>query len=228
MAYQLSTLVSRVQQRLRDTSYSSSDIIDYLNDTQNDIYNEYRLPFMQTTQDYTVTAGQADITNGTGLPADFDQAIDIIDRTDGQEKLIPFRDIREVDQWYADATDINLHPENKPEFWYFYGETPYLFPVPADSYTLTMRYYKKPTELAQDADVPSIPSNFAELLIVGATFRAMQVRDDYDEAMVFENKYQELLQKLVVKASQRQVGRPTVMRINRYHLPKAHSWKGRM
>lgn len=228
MSYQLSTLVSRVQQRLRDTNYSSSEITDYLNDTINDIYNEYRLPFMQTTQDYTVTANVADITNGTGLPTDFDQAVDIIDRTNGQEQLIPYRDIREVDQWYTDANDTSLHPAGKPEFWYFYGQTPYLFPTPADAYTLTLRYYKKPTELAQDTDVPSIPSNFTELLVVGATFRAMQVRDDYDEAVVFENKYEELLQKLVVKASQRQVGRPTVMRINRYHLPKTSSWKGRM
>jgi hypothetical protein len=67
LSYIAGDIVSRVQQRVRDTNYSSSEIKSYLNDTQNDVFNEYRLPFMETTHSYTLTAGDSDITHGSGL-----------------------------------------------------------------------------------------------------------------------------------------------------------------
>lgn len=226
MAYQLSTIVTKVQQRIRDTNYSTAEITNYINDTINDIYNEYRLPFMQTTQAYTVTAGVSDITNGTGLPADYSQALDLLDFTAGQERIILYKDIDYIDDLYADTDDTTIHPAGKPQYWYFYGQTPRLYPVPAGAYTLSLRYYKHPTALSADADVPSIPSQFEELIVVGAAYRTMQVKDDYDTAAVFENKYQELLQKLVVQSSQRQAGAPRQMPINRYKIKKVGYFKG--
>lgn len=181
---------------------------------------------MQVTQAYTVTSGVSDITNGTGLPADYSQALDLLDFTAGQERIIPYKDVDYIDDLYADTDDTTIHPTGKPQYWYFYGQTLRLFPVPAGAYTLSLRYYKHPTALSADGDVPSIPSNFEELIVVGAAYRTMQVKDDYDTAAVFENKYQELLQKLVVQSSQRQVGTPRRMPINRYRGTKIGYFKG--
>lgn len=222
MAYTTGTIVTRVQQRIQDTGYSSTEIKSYINDTQNDVYNEYRLPFMQTTQNYTLTANVSDITNGVGLPDNYVQALDLILTTNGREKTLEYVDVRTIDGFYPDADDTTRNPANVPNKWYFYGETIKVFPVPNAAYTITLRYYKKPTELSSDADVPEIPSEFQELLIVGATYRVLQVKDNYDQAGVLQNKYDEILQKLVTKFSQPQVGSPTRMRINRYGLGKAN------
>lgn len=216
MAFQTSDIVTKVQLRVRDTNYSTTEIKNYLNDTQNDVFNEYRLPFMQTSQNYTLTVNVSDITNGVGLPTNYVQAIDLILTTGGTETVLTYRDVREIDAMFPDPDDTTIHPANIPTDWYYYAETIKVYPVPRAAYTLTLRYYRKPTLLSADADIPDIPSEFEELLVVGASYRVLQVKDNYDQAGILENKYMELLQKLALKQSQAQVGRPTIMRINRY------------
>lgn len=218
MAYTLSDTVSRVQNRIKDTGFSTTTIKQYIDDAQNDVFNEYRLPFMQATQNYTLAAGTADITNGSGLPTNFVQAIDLYITTSGLESVLPFKDISEVDRFNTDPADTTIHASNIPEFAYKYGESIFVYPAPAAAYTVTLRYYKSPTELTADADVPEIPQEFRELLVVGAAYRVFQTKDNYDKAAILENKYMELLQKLVSRYSQTQVGQPTQMRINRYAL----------
>lgn len=222
MAYILSDIVTKVQQRIRDTGYSSAEIKNYINDTQNDVFNEYRLPFMQTTQGYTLTADVSDITNGVGLPTNYVQAIDLILTSSGREKVLIYRDVSQIDNWYPDADDTTVNPANVPDSWYYYAETIRVYPVPNSAYTVTLRYYKKPTLLSADADVPDIPSEFEELLVVGAGYRVLQVKDNYDQAGILENKYQELLDKLVMKSSVPQVGTPIIMRTNRYTVGKSN------
>lgn len=215
MAYTLSDLITKVQRRIRDTGYSSSEITDYLNDTQNDIYNEYRLPFMQTYVDYTLFANVADITNSSGLLPDYVQAVDLTVTTEGKESQLIYRPYEEIFAEYPDPDDQTAYPSTTPQFWYFYDETIKVFPTSSVDLSVRLRYYKKPTELVQATDVPSIPSNFSELLVVGAVYRVLQVKDNYDQAGVFQNKYDELLQKLVVKYSVPQTGHALRMRINR-------------
>ena len=215
MAYTLGDITTRVQQRVRDTGYPSTEIVGYINDAQNDIFNEYRLPFMQTTQDYTVTIGEADISDGTGLPANYVQAIDLLVTTDGSESLIPYMPFREIDGDYPDAADTDAHPSGGPRYWYYYGETIKLYPSPDKAYTLKLRYYKRPTEITSDDSVPEVPSEFREVLIMGAAYRVLQVKDNYDQASVLQNKYDEILQKLVMRYSQPQIGVATRIRINR-------------
>ena len=222
MAFQLSDIVIKVQQRIKDTGYSSGEITNYINDTQNDIFNEYRLPFMETTHDYTLTANVSDISNGSGLQANYVQALDFTLTTSGREKVIPFRDIRQIDNFYPDPDDTTAHPANVPQYIYYYAETLRTYPKPDIAYTGTLRYYKKPTILSADADIPEIPSEFEEILVEGAAYRVLQVKDNYDQAAIHQNKYDEILQKLVVKYSQSQIGTPTRIRINRVSLGKAH------
>lgn len=220
MAYTTGTIITKVQQRIRDTGYSSTEITNYISDAQNDVYNEYRLPFMQTTQAYTLTAGVSDVTNGSGLPTNYVQALDITLTSSGLEKVIPYADIRVIDDDFPDPDDTTRNPTGPPAMWYYYGDTIKVYPVPSQAYTVSLRYYKKPTELTSTSDVPEIPSEFSELLVVGAAYRVLQVKDNYDQAAILQNKYDEILQKLVSKYSQPQVGKPHIMRINRYALGK--------
>lgn len=220
MSYTTGNIVAKVQRRIRDTGYSASEIKDYLNDTINDVYNEYRLPFMQATQSYTTTSGVPDITNGSGLPSNFVQAINLIITSTGFDKVVPYADFVALQRRYGDLTDSTINPLNAPLYWYKIAETIYLFPSPDNSYSLDLQYYKKPTLIDGDDDVPEIPSEFEELLVRGAAYRVLQVKDNYDQAAIHENKYDELLQKMVTKYSLPQTGQPTRMRINRHAVGK--------
>lgn len=215
MAYQLSDLVTKVQQRVRDTGYSSTEIKNYINDTQNDVFNEYVLPLMRTSQNYTVTAGVADITDGDGRPTNFSVAIDLINTTSGYEQTIPFMALEDLERQYPDLWDTTRNPANSPLYWTWDGVIPKLFPAPAAAYTLTLRYYKNPTELTEDADVPDVPAAFGELLVRGAAYRVLEVKDNYDQAAVHKNKYDEILQKFVVRYSTPQLGTPVIMPVNK-------------
>ena len=221
MAYQLSDIVTKVQQRVRDTGYSTTEIKNYINDTQNDIYNEYRLPQLEDTQDYTLTISNADITSGSGLPSNYVGAINLTITTSGYEMLVPYKDYREIDSVYPDPTDTSTNPANPPMYWYFYEDTINVYPVPDKAYTATLKYYKRPTALSADADIPQLPAEFEELLVLGAAYRVLQVKDNYDQAGVLQNKYDEILDKLVMRYSQRQTGQPTRMRINNYAVRKS-------
>lgn len=222
MSYILSDIRTKVRQRIRDTSYDSTEINNYLNDCQNDVFNEYRLPFMEATQDYTLTVGVADITNGGSLPSNFVLPIDLILTSEAREKVLTPRDVRQMDYLYPDFEANSGIAPGQPTDWYKYAQTIKVFPEPDIAYTLTLRYYKKPTILSADADVPSIPSEFEELLVAGAAYRILQVKDNYDQAGIHENKYRELLDKLVAKYTRNQTGIPNVIRINRIATGKSY------
>lgn len=212
MAYTLNDLAFKVQKRIRDTQYDFGEIKDAINEAQYDAFNEYVLPFMEATQSYTTTASVSDITNGDGLPANYNVAIDLTDTSNGREQVIPFRRVTTLEEQYPDADD---QPATYPQFWYYYAQTIRLYPRPAGAYTLRLRYYKKPTELTADDQVPEIPEEFGELLIRGAAYRILQVKDQYDFAAIHQNKYDELLQKMAVRYSNPQLGTPVVMPVNR-------------
>lgn len=222
MSYTVGSIAGKARLRVRDTGYAPDSTLNFLNDTQNDIFNEYRLPFMEATQNYTFTVGDSDITHGAGLPFNYAQAIDLFCTTAGQERVIPYRDIREIDSFTPDPDDTVAHPPGTPQAWYLYALTPRVRPVPDLAYTATLRYYKKPTLLVNDGDVPEVPSEFEEILVVGTAYRILQAKDQYDQAAILQNKYDELLQKLVMRFNQPQVGTPAIMRINYRGLGKTH------
>lgn len=222
MAYQLSDLITKVQRRIRDTGYSTIEITDYLNDAQNDVFNEYNLPFVQTSQNYTLTVNNSDITSGSGLPANFVQAVDLTLTTEGKENQLQYISYEELAQFAPDPDDTTRYPANTPQYWYTYDEVIRVYPCPNQAYTVTLRYFKKPTNLVSSTDVPTVPAQFEELLVLGAAYRVLQVKDNYDQASILQNKYDELLQKLVVRYSVNQTGRALRIRKNFNASPKRY------
>lgn len=218
MAYISGDIVTLVQKRIRDTNYDSSEIKQYINDTQNDIFNQYRLPFMEASQSYTTTPNVADITNGIGLPTNYSQAIDLLNT--GSNIVIPYKDIRDIDTLAQDPDNVNTSIVAPGVYWSLYAQIPILSPTPSVAYNVLLRYYKQPTLLVNDSDVPSLPSAFQEILVLGAAYRVLQVKDNYDQAAILEKKYTSQLLMLVGKSSPKQVGHTTQVRINRYNVVK--------
>ena len=220
MAYNTGNLISQVQTRIRDTGFSSTTILQLINDTQNDVFNEYNFPFMQTSTTFALTIGDEDITSGSGLPANYSVAQHLTLTTGGQESNIPIVDLRWIEENYPDYTDSTRWPAGVPRCAFYANGTLNVFPVPDAAYNITLTYRKTATELTGDDDVPEIPSAFSELLVVGAAYRVMQIKDNYDIAGVLQNKYDEILQKLAVRYNKIQVGAPKIMRINRRAVGK--------
>jgi hypothetical protein len=217
MAYNLTGIVTKVQGRVRDPRYSSTEIRDYINDAQNDVFNEYpTLRFMKTSQPYTVAIGVSDITNGAGLPTNCGEVIDLVDTTNGGEQVITYMDQTELDRLYPDNQDTSLYPNGRPLYWFWDEDVIKVFPAPAAAYVFKLKFYKIATILVADADVPDLPASFEELLVSGGSYRVLQVKDQYDQAGIHQNKYDEILQKLVMRYALPQIGRPTTMRINRH------------
>lgn len=212
MAYQLSTLVPKVQDRLQDSSFSSSLITQFLNDAQRELLNGKYLPFMEASQTYTVAVGVADLTNGVGLPTNYQSALYVRNTTSGNRGAIPYITYQDFLETYPDAAGAS---NGVPAMWYLYAGTINLYPKPASAYTFALDYVKAPSELTADADVPSIPEAFQEVLILGAYKRGLEFNDDFDQAAVVQTKIDELVEQMVVRLAPKQAGAVRTIRPNK-------------
>ena len=166
---------------------------------------------METTAPYTLTVSNADITAGAGLPATFDRAISVRLTTADYEKELRYVEYRDLLKRHPDLATADT---GTPTMWYKFANTIKVFPEPDIAYTLSLDYYKTPTELSDDADVPEIPSLYEELLVIGAYLRALEHDDDYDEAAVQRLLWDQKHINMVRKTTQKHDG-PSVIAINR-------------
>lgn len=212
MAYTTGQLVTDVQNRLDDTGFSSTILKQFLNDTQREITNGRFFRFMEGSQNYTLNVGTAEITNGGGLPTNYQTPILLRNTYSGYEGILPYMDYTQFRTQYAGADNAT---DAAPRLWYEYAGSIYVYPAPDVAYTVTMDYLKKATELALDADVPQVPEEWRELMVLGTYKRALEYNDDFDLAQAVQFKFEELLLDMTRRLSGRQVGVPSIIGINR-------------
>ena len=75
-----------------------------------------------------------------------------------------------------------------------------------------MYYIKRPVKLTQDSDVPELPEEFEELLVLGAFRRILERNEDYDLAASVEAQYQSKLVQLVNRYGFRDADGPIIMK----------------
>ena len=81
-------------------------------------------------------------------------------------------------------------------------------------YRIMLYYLAKPLPLVNSEDVPIIPYEFGEILVMGALARAERLRDNFDYAAIYENKYDELVTNMKLRYCPRQISNE-----NRAKLP---------
>lgn len=203
MAYTLVDIATRAATRAADTGFTAAEAKKFVNDTQNAVANEYILRFWESAQSYTLTTNVADITNGVGLPSDFVSCIALRITTAGKQNVLDRVDFYKFQKdnpaWDSDAAGV-------PYCWYILGNTISVYPKPDAAYTMHMRFQMRPSQLTSDAHVPTIPSEFEELLIYGAAYRMFEERDLDEKAALFQGKYEVEVAKLVNRYSDRQLG----------------------
>lgn len=156
---------------------------------------------MEETDTLVATASQASI--GT-LATDFQAAIDLrITSPNNLAKIIPYFDYRQFDRTYPDPSSAE---DGTPILWYTFGGEIRVYPAPDQAYTFELNYIKKPTALTLTGDVPDVPAEFEELMVLGMYKRALEHEDNFDQAQVIQSQFDDLLEKMVLRLSQRQIG----------------------
>lgn len=212
--YNLGGLINRIKVRLDDEEYPDTTITEFLNDALFDALGEAHYQFLEKVYKAATQAPGV-----LPLPRDYQTIITMTAKID--KNIWPFE--------YMDYKDfLALDKDNGAKnyrFTVFGGNLLYTVPDVTDSehedgeerfYDLTVYYLAKPLSLVNNTDVPIIPYEFGEVLVMGALARAERLRDNFDYAEIYANKYDELVTNMKLRYCPRQASNE-----NRAHLPVA-------
>lgn len=204
--YNLGTLRQRVAvDKLDDEEFDPGIIDRFINDTQRQIFNSFELPFQEKIFQGTIPAGYTIFQ----MPNDLAQiqAQTVVGVPGFTNKFV--QDWRAFFQRYTDPDNA---PASAPFAWTLYGGN-ILLSAPTDQdYTLKTFYIKKPKLLVNNVDVPDVPEEFSELLILGAVMRIQRRNEDYELARETELEYERMKTDLVNRYGARQASGPIIMK----------------
>lgn len=195
--YNLSGLISRIKVRLDDEEYPDDTITQFLNDAQFDALGEAHYQFLER-----VFRQYADDSGAVMLPCDYQTLIGLTVKNN--KNVTALRYMPDKEFFAMDRKD------GRKDYYFtvFSGQIFYSLPDISDSddyYELTLYYLAKPTALSSGTDVPVIPAEFGEILVMGALARAERLRDNFDYAAIYENKYDELVTNMKLRYCPRQL-----------------------
>lgn len=205
MSFQVSDLITRVQQKLDDTTFDTPTLISFANDTEREIFNRYRINTEEQQIDtITTTAGVRDLTGLPGTVGDsVGQYISLrIILPVNYSKVIPYMEYEDVDVVYP---NYNLLGEGPPLDWSIFDGVPFLINRADKVYTLSAKYTLLPTKLVAVTDTPNIPEDFSEITVLGMYARALEFNDEYAEAAPIRQQYKQLAMDYV-DSTRRQAG----------------------
>lgn len=199
MDYTLASLRHRVLvDKLDDDEFDSQIVDNFINDTQRDIFTQYELPFQEKIFSGTIPAGSTmfKMPNDVSLV----QSHSVVGVPGFANGRMRFKD------FFAQYPDAVNAPAQPISAWTLYGGN-MLTSAPTDKdYTMMLFYIKSPTTLRADTDVPEIPEEFAELLVLGAFLRIQKRNEDFDLAQYTEADYARKLGELVDRYGMRTTG----------------------
>lgn len=200
MAYDLSSLITSIRKRAKDTSFDSELITEYIQATQNEILGRSRFPFMEQAATDTVSEGDTDYQ--------VDDEVEVtlsLHLADGDNVLKPtYLGYPEFYERYDPETSSHASPVH----YTIFGGT-FIWNAPLDrAYTLKVKYLKAPSILSLDGDVPDIPERFKEVLIRGGLSGVEDYRGNDDRSAFHARKVEELTEDMLSRLSLRQLATP--------------------
>ena len=208
MEYNLKSIRDQVLiDKLDDDTFDPEVVDRFINTVQRRIFNTFELQFMEQPFSGVLPAEQRVF----GFPSDV-QVVQkvIITSPEGTQK-----DITNLRMRYQDFSAKFPTPANNQagpiESWTMYGGKMYTSRPTDVAYQMETYYIKKPTVLEADTDVPQIPEEFQELLVLGTFKLVLERNEDYDLAAVIGNQYNDLLDLMVSRYGFRLTGGPLKM-----------------
>ena len=200
--YNLGTLVADVKDELQDEAFDDNRIIRYINQTYFELFGELPFSFFEKTYKYeTIDHGVLQVPN------DFQTVIRLVIEKGGMKMPLTYLEPKE---YFRAIEGMKVY-----RYTIIGDEVHFFLPddyqcdnndaTPDDFYTMKLYYLAKPVALANPTDVPLLPSEYGEILILGALVRAERRRGNYDFAQIFDNHKNELITNMSMRYGPRQL-----------------------
>lgn len=220
--YTLGGLTTRVQRRVRDTAFSSSEIHDFINDEQRSIFTKYSLRFTEKEISGALTVSSNEYAlqsdHSTMLGVTLQHPTNTTDIEDISDYYLPYSD------FFKRFPDREVASNARPQYWTEFGNN-VVFDRNADlAYVAYFRYSKKPLTLSGASDIPELPEAYGELLVLGAAIRVFEQKDMEDKASYLQGRYDELEEAMLIREGYRQ--RATPMRVQSMRTAGTKMFRG--
>jgi hypothetical protein len=157
------------------TYFGASRITNFINNAYFNMVRRVDYYIDESSNDYNTIAG----TNLYALPTDFARVRSVRDTSRQQEMYaVGLRDI-----------DRSIASSGAPIYYALDAANVHLYPTPDQSYPIEVRYWKLPTALVNDTDVPTIPADYHNLLIYSAVAECYRAEDDPATAQQWQALY---------------------------------------
>lgn len=206
MSYTVATLESRILQKLDNTAFDTTKLLQFLNDGQRDLVILSRLLQSRAEGTWTTTDGTDALTTSvTDMLVPLSFRITLPAASAGVLDYIEQEDLDII------APDVSAVPEGAPTAWLNSNGTPKVYPYADQTYTLKGRYLKVPAELVTTADVPLWPEVHSEILVLAGYKRALIHDDQNDKAQLVQVDIDEMLTAMK-RVNIPNIGTPHIMR----------------
>jgi len=152
----------------------------YINQVYLNICEEEQWPFLETTETgtppYTTTAEIRGVDS-------------VVDTTNAN--ILSWMDRRRLLE-----IDRDLTTTGTPVYWYQTSQSTINVYPANTAITLSVHFFKVPTELTAGSDEPLIPQRWHDLIVDGVAIRAYKDTDDYDAAGNVQQWYDAQLQQM--------------------------------
>ena len=180
-----------------------SSVKDFINKAQRDIINsEVEWPFTVVNQSFTTVAGTAEYDRESDAKTvDYD-SFTIQESADTAERTLKYLSFEEYLEKRNEAdTNPDTGSRALPEYVYKTPDSKIgLSPVPdLATYTVRYYYYQTNSDMSVNADTPTIPERFHDVIVNRARYYAHMLRSDVQFAQLALRDYTEGLGRMRVE-----------------------------
>lgn len=161
----------RQQTLVEQDDFADAKIDVLINQGLHRLSARFEWPWLATSTTLSVVAGTTEYT----MPTNLTRTLSIV-RQDKQQRLI------EVAANVIQATYGASLPSGTPQMYFLHGRTMYLDRVPTENITYDWLYFRTPSTLDNDTDVPEFAEEFHYVLADWAISRVWRREEDFTKA----------------------------------------------
>ena len=215
MSYTLAGIRNRILvDKLDDEDFDTSVLDNFINDAQRDIFSEFELPF--TEKIFTGNLPQSAYM--FQFPDDVSHLQSVV-IADGNGNAVDIKDkFIDFQSFNSRYPSPAANQSGSIMYWTLFGGK-MITSRPIDlEYNMTIYYNKVPKTLTQDTDIPEVPEEFEEALLLGAFYRVQYREGDSDEGLLTKSEFRTKIEQMAnrygyrigsgpIRMKNRQVGR---------------------
>jgi hypothetical protein len=176
-------MADRVRRQFGDTAgvvITDQAMYDWINDAMREIVLDQKLLRLKATSSTLI--GQSNY----GFPTDLLR----LDHVSVDGEALEQTTTQQISRTVENMDDSVNFPRGTPEYYWVYGREIYLYPAPAAVKTITMYYYRNPTEVTALANTPELPAEYDNRIIEYCLAQAAELDDDDNRAQLKRQQFE--------------------------------------